>query len=296
MASITNKLTKKQLIKPPSFLEDNIHYEVLMGSYAYGCHDPDKSDSDIYGVVIPPKEIIFPHLNGKILNFDKNINKFEQYEQHHVIDGRKEYDLNIYNIIKYFRLCADGNPNMVDSLFVPANCILHITAVGNMIRENRKLFLSKKCWHTFKGYSYAQMAAIKSGRKTTTSNRRVDIDRYGYDVKYAYHIVRLLSEVEQILVEGDLDLQLNREQLKSIRRGEWKLEDILTFFNDKEKQLEQLYLESKSIPDLIQEDKIKQLLVDCLEHHYGSLDKCIQVQDRYKIALDKIENIIREIK
>ena len=295
MASVTNKLTKRQLITPPPFLEDNIHYEVIMGSYAYGCNDPDKSDVDIYGIVVPPKEIIFPHLSGKIFGFDENINKFEQYQQTHIIDGKKEYDLNIYNIVKYFRLCANGNPNILDSLFVPANCILHITEIGNMIRENRKLFLSKRCWHTYKGYSYSQAAALKSGKKTTTSKRKEDIEKYGFDIKYSYHIVRLISEIEQILLEGDLDLQRNREQLKSIRRGEWKLEDILQFFDDKEKQLEKLYLESNVIPHKIREEEIKQLLIDCLEHHYGNLEKCIVLPDRYKIAINKIEDILRTL-
>ena len=56
-------------------------------------------------------------------------------------------------------------------------------------------------------------AAIKS-------NREKDIVKHGYSTKFAYHIVRLLNEVEQILTEHDLDLERNREQLKSIRRGD----------------------------------------------------------------------------
>jgi hypothetical protein len=39
--------------------------------------------------------------------------------------------------------------------------------------------------------------------------------------KFAYHTVRLLNEAERLLLQGDLDLQRNREQLESIRRGEW---------------------------------------------------------------------------
>jgi hypothetical protein len=30
-------------------------------------------------------------------------------------------------------------------------------------------------------------------------------------VKFAYHVVRLIGEVEQILTEGDIDLRRNRE-------------------------------------------------------------------------------------
>lgn len=303
MASVTNRLTKSQIIKPPPFLEDNIHYETIMGSQAYGCNDPDKSDFDIYGFCMPPKDILFPHTGGIIFGFDKNYRKFEVYEQHHILEGTKEYDLNIYNIVKYFRLCADGNPNMVDSLFTPANCLLHITNIGNIVRDNRKLFLSKKCWHSFKGYAYAQMASINPAnknkpKKTTTSKRASDIEKYGYDVKFAYHVVRLINEVEQILVEGDLDLQRNREQLKSIRRGEWKQEDIVNYFNEKEKQLEKVYLETNVIPNLVREDEIKQVLLNCLEEHYQDLSKVVYMSskdDKYIKVLRDIKQIVDEV-
>lgn len=302
MASITNRLMKNQIISPPPFLEDNIHYETIMGSQAYGCNDPDKSDFDVYGFCIPPKEILFPHTAGIIFGFDKQYRKFESYQEHHIKDGTHDYDLSIYNIVHYFRLCADGNPNMVDSLFTPYNCILHITKVGNIIRDNRKLFLSKKCWHSFKGYAWSQMADLhpnnKKPKKSNSPKRAEDIAKHGYDVKFAYHVVRLINEVEQILVEGDLDLQRNREQLKSIRRGDWKQEDILNYFNDKSKHLERIYLESNAIPNLVREQEIKQLLIDCLEEHYQDLSKVVYIaakDDKYIRVLKDIKQIVDNI-
>lgn len=105
------------------------------------------------------------------------------------------------------------------------------------------------------------------------------VDKFGFDIKYAYHCVRLLNEVEQILMEGDLDLQRNNEQLKSIRRGEWTLEDVERYFQEKEKALEELYTKSslRYAPD---EEKIKQLLLNCLEHHYGSLANAITLPNQ----------------
>ena len=58
------------------------------------------------------------------------------------------------------------------------------------------------------------------------------------DTKFAYHTVRLLNEAEQLLLEGDLDLQRNREMLKSIRRGEWTIEQVLDYFEKKRIDLE----------------------------------------------------------
>ena len=293
MASLVYELTKKGLISPPSFLPSNVQYETIMGSYAYGVNKEGSSDEDIYGFCIEPKEVIFPHLAGVIDGFDKQVQKFEHYQQHHIkYSEKKEYDIVIYGIVKYFRLCADGNPNMVDSLFTPANCVKTITQVGSMVRENRKLFLSKKCWHTFKGFAYSQKTKILTGTNKSNPKRQAEIDEFGYDLKFSYHLVRLINQAEQILVEGDLDLLRNREQLKSIRRGEWKLQEVLDYFQEKELQLEKVYLESKAVPDRVREDEIKQLLINCLEHHYGSLDKVLVIEDKPVRALRDIKKIV----
>jgi len=113
-----------------------------------------------------------------------------------------------------------------------------------------------------------------SGLGNRTGKRTRDVAQYGYDLKWAYHCVRLLNEVEQILVEGDLDLLRNREQLKSIRRGEWTLEELETYFTNKEHALETAYAESK-LPHGPDEAAIKNLLLECLEQHYGSLEAAV---------------------
>lgn len=286
---ITKRFCDLGLINPPPWLVNNVHYETIMGSQAYGVNDDD-SDVDVYGFCIPTKNIIFPHLDGEILGFGKKKNHFEQFQAIKIQDNKHVYDLNIYNIVKYFQLCMENNPNMIDSLFTPQNCILSITTVGNMVRDNRNLFLHKGSWHKFKGYAFSQIHKLKN--KNPIGNRKILVEKYGYDVKFGYHVVRLLNEVEQILIEGTIDLQKNREQLKSIRRGDWKEEDLIKYFNEKELSLEKLYQESKlrHSPD---EASIKELLFKCLEHHYGSLkDCCLNTKSRSEMKLTEIAAII----
>jgi predicted nucleotidyltransferase len=151
-------LEKKKLITPPGFLIGSVQYETIMGSVAYGVSS-DTSDMDIYGFCIPPKDMLFPHLRGEIPGFGRQINRFEQFQQHHIYDKESDklYDISIYSIIKYFQLCMENNPNMIDSLFTPQRCVLHITKIGEHIRENRKIFLHSGCWHKFKGYAFSQL-------------------------------------------------------------------------------------------------------------------------------------------
>lgn len=290
--SITKELSQQNLITPPRFLVDNIHYETMMGSIAYGVSS-EHSDIDLYGFCIPPKDAIFPHLRGEILGFGTPKSTFEQYQQHHVEDKNKGviYDLNIYSIVKYFQLCMENNPNMIDSLFTPLRCVRHSTKVGNLVREYRQLFLHKGCWHKFRGYAWSQLHKMES--QSRIGKRKEIIEQFGYDVKFGYHVVRLLGEVEQILTTGDLDLTRDREVLKAIRRGEWSLEKIKDWFAEREKGMQVLY-ENSSLPYSPEEAKIKNLLLNCLEEHYGSLSGCIIIPERATQAIHDIKSVIEK--
>lgn len=293
MTSHVRKLNDRGLIRPPAFLPMNVQFECMMGSIAYGVSD-DSSDIDLYGWCIPPKDVVFPHLKGEIPGFGRQTQRFEQFQQHHISCSEKEYDVSIYSIIKYFQLCMENNPNMLDSLFVPQTCILHITQVGQMVRENRQTFLHKGAWHKFKGYAFSQIHKMKGKNPEAGSKRHELRDKYGYDTKFAYHVVRLMSQIEQILTEGDLDLQEKgrREHMKAIRRGEVAEQDIIEWFNSKEKDLEKLY-HSSILPYKPDEPKIKQLLIDCLEHHYGSIEAALTVPDRYQQMIEEIRKIVQ---
>jgi|APSaa5957512622_1039677.scaffolds.fasta_scaffold03191_4 uncharacterized protein len=349
MPSTLKILTDKGLIHPPKFLPTNVHYETIVGSVANGT-SVDGSDYDIYGFGIPPRDMIFSHLAGDIEGFGRQKKRFNQYQQHHIKTDGKEYDLTIYNIVRYFHLCMECNPNMVSSLFTPRNCVLHITQIGERVREFRKEFLHKGAWIKFKSYSYSQLnKALNTGEKnelvqnirrfedergiphnTTLDDVKKEMEERGslevfektsdeelisyhemfevglgkskrftsrktfnVDVKFLYHVVRLLDEVEQILVHRDIDLQRNREQLKAIRRGEMSFKDVAAWATEKEAQLEKVYAESK-LPWGPDEGKIKNLLLECLEMHYGSLDKCIVNPDAAVTALRQVSEIIEQ--
>ncbi len=304
--NLVQHLVEQKLIRPPHWLAANTHYLTIMGSHAYGVADTNnegvQSDFDLYGFCIPPKEVVFPHLAGAVWGFGKYKegmpkSHFGQFQQHHVFDpsargGKgREYDLQIYNIVKYCQLCMECNPNMIDSLFTHETMVQHITQVGQILRDHRKKFLHQGVCDKFKGYAYAQVHKMQTKTPDEGSKRAQVVEKHGYDSKFAYHVVRLLGEAEQILLEGDLDLQRNREQLKSIRRGEWTMPQILDYFEKKRVDLEGVRAKS-SLPAGPDEDAIRSLLLQCLEAHYGALDKCIAVPGRAEGLLRQIREMI----
>ena len=288
--SLRSVMASGAKIHPPSWLGDNLCYETMMGSVAYGVSS-DTSDMDVYGICMPPKDTVFPHLAGEIFGFGTQIKRFETWQEHHVAALGKSWDFSIFGIVKFFQLAMENNPNVIDSLFTPRRCVLSSTAIGEYIREHRVDFLHKGAWHKFKGYAYSQLNKLKT--KAPTGKRVELVEQFGYDVKFAYHVVRLLLEVEQILVAHDIDLERDREQLKAIRRGEWTLEQLEQWAQDKEKALEALY-HTSTVPYAPDEPQIKRHLVHCLEMHYGDLSGAIVEPDEALMVVRKIAELTKK--
>lgn len=289
MASIVEKLTNRGLINPPNFVKSNTVYECIVGSVAYGVYDK-LSDMDVNGFCIPPKDVVFPHLRGEIEGFGRNRQKFNGWQQHHIQTEKVEYDLNIYNIVHYMFLCMENNPNMVTTLFVPRECILTSTAISEMVREQRELFLHKGAWPKYKGYAYSQRHKMQGKNPEPGSKRDKLRKEYGFDVKFAYHTVRLLYEAEMILNEGTIDIRRHQEHLKEVRRGEVPAEDVIKWCDSKESALERAY-ENSTLPWGPREDEIKSLLLDCLEHHYGSLEQAVARPNELNTILDRMSEL-----
>lgn len=279
-------------ISPPSWLPDNLCYETMMGSVAYAVSS-DTSDMDVYGVCLPPKDLVFPHLAGEIPGFGRQVKRFSNWQEHHVKAHNKSWDFQVYSIVNYFQLAMENNPNIIDSLFTPRRCVLSSTQLGEYMREHRRDFLHKGSWHKYKGYAYSQLNKIRTKKREEDSARAELIEKYGYDVKFAYHVVRLLLEVEMIMGEQDLDLERHAEQLKGIRRGEWPLERLEQWAQDKEKDLEALYA-SSSLRHTPDEALLRRHLLHCLEAHYGDLSLAVVTQTDEKALLSQIAAMVAD--
>jgi uncharacterized protein len=274
-------------LNPPHWLRDNVLYETLMGSEAYGV-STDGSDRDVYGICVPPKHVVFPHLAGEIVGFGTQLQRFESWQEHHVAAFDKSWDFLIFGIVKFFQLAMENNPNVIDSLFTPRRCVLSSTATGEYIREHRRDFLHKGAWHKFKGYAYSQLHKLRI--KTPTGKRAALVEQHGYDVKFGYHVVRLLLEVEQILVHYDIDLERDREQLKAIRRGEWPYQQLVEWAQAKEKSLEAIY-HTSTVPYSPDEALLKRHLLHCLEAHYGDLSSAVVIPSDAELLLGQIAEL-----
>lgn len=239
--------------------------------------------------------MVFPHLAGWVPGFGTKPETFAQWQQPHVIDTeqRCEWDFQIYSIVDFFNLAMKGTPNILDALFTPERCVLVSSPAARLARDNRKLFLSKRIWATFRGYAYQQVRGIKNNQNTTGKRKEL-VEKYGYDTKHAGHVVRLLDEVQQLLQTGDMSIDANREQLKSVRQGAWTLQQFEDYFNSKERELESVFLECQ-LPNKPDEDRVKDVLLECLRLEYGSLEGTIAVPSHAEQKLQEIRHILDRV-
>ena len=132
-----------------SWVPNNTILLVRHGSRCYGTNTPE-SDTDIKGVCIAPVD--------NYLGLEAPFEQAEFKSEEHNTEGV------VYELRKFLRLAAECNPNIIEILFVSDEDVLFITPLGQMLRDNRDMFLSKRARHTFAGYAQSQLKRIKGHR------------------------------------------------------------------------------------------------------------------------------------
>lgn len=175
MEQIKEKLKSEEydfLRKNPE-LGDSIILLALGGSHAYGM-DMEGSDLDVRGIALNKKEEI---LLG---------NDFEA-----TVDSDK--DTTIYSFSKIIQLLTSNNPNAFEILGCRPEHYLYLSEIGRELVENRKMFLSQMCIHTFGGYAASQLrrlenkAARLAGQAQNEAYilKSIENARYSFRNKYA---------------------------------------------------------------------------------------------------------------
>ena len=290
---ILHTLINNGRVHPPKWLADNTQFLGYAGSAAYGVSS-DTSDMDCFGFCIPPREIVFPFTDGgRIYGFGTQEQRFRVWSEHHINlpEQRKTMDFSIYNIVDFMQLAMENNPNVLDVLFLPRRCILHSTKIAEHVREHRKEFLHKGAMTKLRGYAFSQISKIRNKTNSSNPKRAATIAEHGWDLKFGMHVVRLMLQCEQILAEHDLDIEQHSEILKSIRRGEWTLEQLESWFTVKEKALETLHANStlRHGPD---EPRLKGLLLDCLSMHHGTITSGVKRETGVDKLVGELQTVL----
>ena len=202
------------------------------GSIAHGTHvPPEKEDGiddiDIMGVFVAPK------------SYYLGLNQVDGFD--FWVDDK--FDCVYYEIRKFLRLLAKGNPNVLSMLWMKPEMYFDVQSLAfdggpchngwaqKLLIENRKLFLSKRLYHSFSGYAYGQLKRMTQYdspyRGYMGAKRKALVDKYGYDTKNAAHLIRLLRMGVEALEFGELNVwRCDAQQLIDIKTGKWTLTEV----------------------------------------------------------------------
>jgi len=168
-----------------AYLKNNdwLLFEAIAGSNAYGTNIPT-SDIDRKGIFVLPRKIYY------------GLNGIEQ-----VSDERN--DNVYYELGRVIELLGKNNPNMLELLAMPKDCIEYKHPLFDRLKP--ELFLSKLCQHTFAGYAISQIKKARGLNKKIANpmpKHRKSILDFCYVVK-AHGSISLV----QWLTENDLNQQ-----------------------------------------------------------------------------------------
>lgn len=199
-----------------------------VGSGVHGTAVSGTDDRDEMGICIEPPQYVI------------GLRAFEQYEHHTAwerpggLRNRSRHgdlDETVYSARKWMRLALNGNPSVLVPLFVPEEEIVAVTALGRELRDLAPVIVSRQAGDKFAGYLHAQRRSMLShegkGRDVT---RPELVEKYGYDTKFAAHMIRLGCQGVELLETGRITLPMPREQrdyVRSVRAGGVPMEETL---------------------------------------------------------------------
>lgn len=118
-------------------------FECISGSKAYGL-DTSQSDTDLKGVFYLPKDLFYG------LEYIPQVNNETNDEVY-------------YELGRFVELLCKNNPNILELLASPNECILYRHPL--MDKLNIDMFLSKVCKDTFAGYALTQIRKARGYKK-----------------------------------------------------------------------------------------------------------------------------------
>ncbi len=222
---------------------DNIILEGVTGSVAYGL-DTENSDIDIKGVYLVPTDNVL----GMKWNYDR------QTKDH--VDPDWVY----HELQKFMTLVSSCNPTMLELLFLEEYTVM--TPTGQLLVDNRDLFLSQLARKKYGGYALSQAKSLATNGGKYGNGRG---NRYE---KHTRHCFRLLYQGRELLETGKLTVRVTpevREELFAI--GKLPPETVVTMFEEKFKEFDTI---ESVLPEKVDEVAINNLLLKIRKMDYDS--------------------------
>jgi predicted nucleotidyltransferase len=195
----------------------------VVGSGVHGIAIAGTDDHDEMGVYVEPADFV-------VGVSSQRPDYVWRTQPEGVRSGPGDTDLILYSLHKYLRLAIKGNPTVLLPLYAPAADLVVLTPLGEELRAMRSSFLSQVAVERFLGYMDSQHERMLGGGKRNRVPSRPElVEKYGWDVKYGSHALRLAYQGREIATDGTLTLPLvdvQRQRVLMVKRGEVSRDEV----------------------------------------------------------------------
>jgi predicted nucleotidyltransferase len=241
--------------------EDATILRCVVGSTAHGLHlDDGLEDRDEMGICV---ESITDAV-GVGAPFEQFIYRTaaEREGRHDAPSQGGDVDLVIYGLRKFVRLAMQGNPTVLLMFYAP---VIAADARGYALRSMAPLFASKQAGRRFLGYLNAQRQRMlgERGNGGHGKPRSVLTERFGYDTKFAMHMLRLGLQGVEYMTTGRIQLPMaepERQYVFDVRCGKCDQQSVLTRAGELEAELKDL-LARPMLPEEPDRDAIEAWMI-----------------------------------
>jgi predicted nucleotidyltransferase len=136
-----------------SNFRQHVLFSCVAGSRAYGTHGHE-SDEDIRGVYAVPAD--------RHLELDPPAPQLADERQNVVY----------FALRRFVELLASANPNLLELLFMPSDCVQACTAEMDKMIRSRHIFITRECGDTHIGYAMSQIKKARGQNKWVNQPRR----------------------------------------------------------------------------------------------------------------------------
>jgi len=175
-----------------------------------------------------------------------------------------DLDLTIYSLRKWMRLALKGNPTILLLMFTPNDQLVHCDQLGSELRALAPLIISRRVQGPYLGYLQAQKQRLTGERGQKNIHRPELEEMYGFDTKYAMHMLRLGFQGVELLTTGRLSLPMRepeRSFLLDVRRGKISQQKCLTRAGELEQELSDL-ASTSLLPEEPDEARVEKWVLD----------------------------------
>jgi len=185
-----------------------------------------------------------------------------------IVEGLCGYYDALTNRDEVFKIVSDALQDISTKYFREFSLKYFSNQSKDIVRKDLRDTIQKELDYYLRKRTWKQYQSWKKNRNTV---RAALEEKYGFDVKHGSHLVRLMIQAEDILLNGRLTVDVSdKTEVLDVKAGKWSFDELTEWATDQDDKLEQIYKKKTYVvphkPDV---KKIEKMSMEILDMWYS---------------------------